>query len=477
MSGGYDNTWLSLESITALWQAFATDVVFVNSAGNTNSPSPRTKAPANLSFVLGVGGTTWEGKFWDRNTTCYSAPDTGGTTVGYSDFSRFGGQSGRTCDVCAPTCGRYVTTEPLNRNPGYSGYYWFTTGQTSGASAQGAGLAGLVQSLAHERFAEDICADDVIGIIEATATPWPAGNHPSSYAICRGCPAEFFGNGVINAEGAAALVTDYSSLWRPGADADFCERIAGKSGDIVPGSWHFAIVDSEAVQGTMWVEFRAEAQVALPSRFTGPPREDPLIMPEYVAWVRRNARSGSNPQYLKTNTFSSYSRDMATRVAMMQGGMTDCRLSIIDQADGTATISGYTYAYRSSPGGALVQLVPEDSVRMAYVVMCNTPVGVEEPVSAEAGGAMTLTGRECQGRTNVRCSLFVSDPGSVRVEVVDVTGRIVHAFDLGPVTAGSYEVRWDGREDGRARVSAGVYWVRAVKDGATCAKRLLLVGR
>jgi hypothetical protein len=277
------------------------------------------------------------------------------------------------------------------------------------------------------------------------------------------------------------LVTDYSSLWRPGEDSDFCEWSAGKHGDIDPGSWRFTIVDSSVVHGlvdTMWVEYKAEAQVWIPSRFIGPPREDPLIMPQYVAWVRRNARLATNPQYRKTNTLSSYSPDMAKRIAMMHDGMTDCRLSVIDQADGSATISGYTYAYRrSGAGGELVHLVPEDSIRMAYVVMCNVPVAVEESNRQEEVPALTLTGRECQARPRISFNLGVGEPGRVGVKIVDVAGRVIRAFDLGHLDAGMHEVFWDARESSGARVPTGVYWVRAAMDGTTCVKRLLLLDR
>ncbi len=60
---------------------------------------------------------------------------------------------------------------------------------------------------------------------------------------------------------------------------------------------------------------------------------------------------------------------------------------------------------------------------------------------------------------------LASDARAVRVEIVDASGRAVHAYEAGDVPAGVHSFAWDGRDsDGRA-VAAGKYTVRAYAAG------------
>ncbi len=50
--------------------------------------------------------------------------------------------------------------------------------------------------------------------------------------------------------------------------------------------------------------------------------------------------------------------------------------------------------------------------------------------------------------------------GDVRLEIFDVSGRLVRVLHNGPVEAGRRDARWDGRDDTGTRVAAGVYYCR-----------------
>jgi hypothetical protein len=463
-------TWLTAPEALTLWRAFLRGVILVASAGDKDTTFAVTGAPQNVPFVLGVGGSTWNGRFWCEGTSCYY-PSENGTPAGYSEVSRFGGQGGSLVDVCAPASGPYLTTNPIVQS-GSSGYYWYTTGQTSGASAQVAGAAGLIQSLARERFGQDLPADDIIGIIEAAATPW-SDPHPSTYAECDTCSPEYFGHGILNVENAAALVTELADFWRADWDSAFCEHVVGRYGDIEPGSWQFTLVDSgTAPNGKRCREYKAQAQVRIPSIYDCGPmlgREDLANLPGRMAWVRR-----TEPH---TNTYGSYGDYFWTRVEMKKYGITDCRLSLIDQETGLATISGYSYACCDSGDTTFHFEPPEDSVRMAYVDMCRCcPIAVEESASPDVEPPLQLAGHQNPTRPPVSLSLILHQPGAVQIVILDVGGRRVRTMDLGRLENGVHEVTWDGTSSRGEPAPAGVYWIQARVDGNTLTKRLVSLG-
>jgi hypothetical protein len=64
---------------------------------------------------------------------------------------------------------------------------------------------------------------------------------------------------------------------------------------------------------------------------------------------------------------------------------------------------------------------------------------------------------------------------NVRVEVYDVTGRLVRTLVSGVKEAGTYTVEWNGRDDFGRSVSSGAYFVRMISDEFNATKRLLLL--
>jgi hypothetical protein len=75
----------------------------------------------------------------------------------------------------------------------------------------------------------------------------------------------------------------------------------------------------------------------------------------------------------------------------------------------------------------------------------------------------------------VKVSVVVSDPGSVEVAIVDVSGRIRREILRGPLAAGRYELEWDGRGAGGQSLASGVYFVRVVLPRGEQTARLVLV--
>jgi hypothetical protein len=78
-----------------------------------------------------------------------------------------------------------------------------------------------------------------------------------------------------------------------------------------------------------------------------------------------------------------------------------------------------------------------------------------------------------RGSTMIR---FTAPPGRpAAIAIYDVSGRLVRAIFKGTPSAGSAEVRWDGRDARGERVASGVYLVRLEADGRTSTRRVALL--
>jgi subtilisin family serine protease len=65
--------------------------------------------------------------------------------------------------------------------------------------------------------------------------------------------------------------------------------------------------------------------------------------------------------------------------------------------------------------------------------------------------------------------------GTVRLEVLDVSGRTVAVLASGPASAGRREARWDGTGPGGKPAASGIYFLRLIApDGAELGRRMVL---
>ena len=65
--------------------------------------------------------------------------------------------------------------------------------------------------------------------------------------------------------------------------------------------------------------------------------------------------------------------------------------------------------------------------------------------------------------------------GHVKLEVFAVTGRLVRTLVDQDAAAGSFRATWDGRDNGGAQVSRGVYFARYTVDGRRADDRKLVL--
>ena len=77
---------------------------------------------------------------------------------------------------------------------------------------------------------------------------------------------------------------------------------------------------------------------------------------------------------------------------------------------------------------------------------------------------------------STRLSFVLADRAAVSLRVYDVSGRLVRELMAGiTLPAGPHDVVWDGRDDSRRAVSAGVYFSRLETAETTVVERLVMV--
>ncbi|HWN82264.1 MAG TPA: FlgD immunoglobulin-like domain containing protein, partial [Candidatus Udaeobacter sp.] len=64
---------------------------------------------------------------------------------------------------------------------------------------------------------------------------------------------------------------------------------------------------------------------------------------------------------------------------------------------------------------------------------------------------------------------------NVRLDIYDVTGRLVRRLVDGTLPAGDHAIEWDGRATGMASMPSGVYLYRLEAGGEAVERRMLLL--
>jgi hypothetical protein len=109
--------------------------------------------------------------------------------------------------------------------------------------------------------------------------------------------------------------------------------------------------------------------------------------------------------------------------------------------------------------------------------------GANAETSDSAGNACRIAATASLGldsRPNpfnpaTRIAFELARGGAVTLELFDANGARVATLIDGSLEAGTHEIVWDGRDDGRAQVSSGVYFARLRAGDATETARLVLL--
>lgn len=106
-------------------------------------------------------------------------------------------------------------------------------------------------------------------------------------------------------------------------------------------------------------------------------------------------------------------------------------------------------------------------------------VGEPEGTLAAGDAPPAVTGlaaaRPSPFRTSAALGYTLARPGAIELSVFDVGGRRVRVLDRGLREAGAHRVDWDGRDDARAAVPAGAYFVRLLAGDQSFHRLLIRV--
>jgi uncharacterized membrane protein len=99
-----------------------------------------------------------------------------------------------------------------------------------------------------------------------------------------------------------------------------------------------------------------------------------------------------------------------------------------------------------------------------FVIRLSEPVGAPSVAAASSPSpALRVFPNPAREATGV--ALELPRGADARLEVVDVTGRLVRRLADGALPSGPSEFRWDGRDASGRRVGSGVYYVRLAAPG------------
>ncbi len=437
------NAFYPPDDVTTLWHLFAAhNIALVAPSGDYCWNRPWSCAPANIPFVFGVSGFTWDGRFWDGPTSCYGTAL--GSTVGWSEYPL---RTASFTAVTGPASGTMVSTGPDSANS----YRW-TRGECSSAAAIVAGAVGFLQSLSKAQTGAETDVEDVLGLLRATAREYRTD--PTSGATCPAdsCPREVYGTGMIDV-GAAAYMLMQKHVWH---QIYFDEHTVTENSY----GWQFdpvaTFVDTSGVMDTTWVQYRASATVSLTPRSED---ADGREIPHYLAWARKKS----------ANSLAAYPKYMMDRVQLARSGVRDCYLYLIDTA-GQARITGYTYAWRIG-AGPLHFLIPEDQMRLTYCNVRGQIIGVDGPDGSRAV-LFHVSPNPAQG--HISLYLPGQRPRDLRLEVFDSGGRLVRSLPVDALQA-TGRVDWDCHGiDGHA-LPSGAYWIRAASGHRAVAERVVVI--
>jgi hypothetical protein len=185
-----------------------------------------------------------------------------------------------------------------------------------------------------------------------------------------------------------------------------------------------------------------------------------------VAW--KDLRSGSN--------FDIYAQHVQAAGIVDPAWPTDGRAlcTAIDDQDGQVIAS-------DGAGGAVVAWNDGRGESIDVYASRVVSTGALADVGGRAGPSRFELGSPWPnpvGAQVVSIPLTLSTPARVSIDILDAGGRRVASLARArEMSAGSHSIVWDGRDDRRAGVSPGIYFVRATTETDRVTRRLVVLGR
>jgi len=105
---------------------------------------------------------------------------------------------------------------------------------------------------------------------------------------------------------------------------------------------------------------------------------------------------------------------------------------------------------------------------------------VDDEVSVESGVEIPSEFTLKQNYPNpfnaqTRIAFSLASPGNVKLEVFDITGKLVRKIVDARLKAGNHQVIWDGKNDSGRIVSSGIYLYRLSAPDNSSVRKMTLV--
>ncbi|MFC1717915.1 FlgD immunoglobulin-like domain containing protein, partial [Candidatus Poribacteria bacterium] len=137
---------------------------------------------------------------------------------------------------------------------------------------------------------------------------------------------------------------------------------------------------------------------------------------------------------------------------------------------------------------AAIQLKSDlDTRNNAGCTIGNRPPDQEKPDKPNKAPARQMSGEDVLGQNNPNpfnpetwISFKLANGADVKIDIYDITGRLVRTLDVGYRPAGSYWDRsksayWDGRNESGEPISSGVYMYRLTAGTFTAMRRMVVL--
>jgi flagellar hook capping protein FlgD len=185
----------------------------------------------------------------------------------------------------------------------------------------------------------------------------------------------------------------------------------------------------------------------------------------------------------ETNELVTWNPTTGQRLALLHTAPGGFSLPDIERND-----RGELYACRNpspesgSPSGMLVFDTDTDLLLAGPLSTGRPPISLTFDQDAAPVGVASVLGavrlappwpNPAVGTVHIR--LVLERPGAMRLEVLDIAGRLVRALADGESAAGRHEHVWDLTDDHGGRVAAGVFLIRARAGGLEATRRLAVL--
>jgi PKD repeat protein len=172
-----------------------------------------------------------------------------------------------------------------------------------------------------------------------------------------------------------------------------------------------------------------------------------------------------------TTTYPNAGTVSSVAVTAKQVKVGDINLNVFGDLDFSFRASQIRPLLAHVPNGTLVTLVFTAKALSDGVTMRGT---IDLTKSGSATISSAAAPNPFKPYTNI--SYTLRDSGPVSIRIFSVNGQLVRSLREDTATPGSYEVRWNGKDDGGRTAPSGIYFV-SIKQGTESSQTRIVMAR